>query len=149
MNPAISYTFSEIDISSFYRRGFLRLYVYCASIADKGHNCTIELTSSGQCDVEEITFDVSPQIKETGWNEVIVELSTSSSGSPGTTFDKTRCNFFRFYVLDSNCYYYVDDIDFLYATENEDKIILNECENTTNLTGASLNNFSMYGDYCW
>ena len=149
VNPAIEYSFSEIDISSFYQRGFLRLYVYCASISNKGHNCTIELTSSGQFDVEEITFDVSPQIKETGWNEVIVELSTASRGSPGTVFDNTRCNYFRFFVLDSNCYYYVDDIDFLYATENEDKIILNECENTTNLTGASLNDFSMYGDYCW
>ena len=148
-NPAIAYTFSSpLDISSFFRKGYLRLYVYCANISNKGHHCTIELTSSGGCDSEEIYFDITNQIKVGGWNEVIVELSDSSKGS-SNDFDSTRCNFFRFYVLDSNCYYYIDDIDFLYETDSGDRIILNECENenSLNTSEAALSDFSMYGEH--
>ena len=148
VNPAIAYTFNAMDISSFFNKCYLRFYVYCANIANKGHTCTIELTSSGTCDDQEITFDVSTQIKVTGWNEVVVELSNASKGS-STEFNRSACNYFRFYVLDSNCYYYIDDIDFLYETENYDRIIINECEDANNLAGAYISDFSMYGQYSW
>ena len=147
-NPAIAYTFSAIDISSFYKRGYLRLYVYCANISKKGHNMTIELTSSGTCDNQEISYYVSDQIKVTGWNEVIVELSTASKGS-STEFDKTSLNYFRFYVLDSNCYYYIDDIDFLYTPEPANVLTLSECENLTGTSAVSLSDFSMHGAHSW
>ena len=115
-NPAIAYTFSAIDISSFFSKGYLRFYVYVQNINNKGHTCTVELTSSGQCDDAEITFDVNTQISKTGWNEVIVELTDGSKGS-STDFDRTAVNYFRFYALDANnCYYYIDDIDFLYES---------------------------------
>ena len=148
INPAIAYTFSAIDISSFFKKGYLRLYVYCANISKKGHNVTIELTSSGTCDDQEIYFDVTDQIKATGWNEVVVELSACNKGST-IEFNKASVNYFRFYVLESSCYYYIDDIDFLYETDTFNGIILNECETTTNMAGASLSEFAMYGDYCW
>ena len=148
VNPAIAYTFSAIDISSFFKRGYLRLYVYCANISKKGHTMTLELTSSGTCDDQEIFFDVSNQIKATGWNEVIVELSAGSKGS-STVFDRTACNYFRFYVLDSYCYYYIDDIDFLYEPDPSNAFTLNECENLTSVNGASLSDFSMYSDHSW
>ena len=147
-NPAIAYTFSAIDISSFFKKGYLRLYVYCANISRKGHTMTVELTSSGACDNQEIFFDVSNQIKATGWNEIIVELSACSKGST-TEFDKTSLNYFRFYVLDSNCYYYVDDIDLLYESEPNNVLTLNECENLTGSGAVSLSDFSMCGEHSW
>ena len=147
-NPSIAYTFTALDISSFFRRGYLRFYVYCANISNKGHTMTVELTSSGTCDDQEITYDVSNQIKTSGWNEVVIELSTGSKGSP-TEFDNTRCNYFRFYVLDSNCNYYIDDIDFVYEADTSNTLVLNECETTTNLNGASMSDFSMYGEHSW
>lgn len=150
VNPSISYTFSPIDISSFYNKGYLRFYVYCSNVSKKGNTGTVELTSSGQCDDQEISYNVNSQINKTGWNEIVVELSTGSKGS-STEFDYTKCNFFRFYLLDCGCdYYYLDDIDFLYEAENNNNtIILNECETATNLSGASLSDFSMYGQHCW
>ena len=148
INPSISYTFTAIDISSFYRRGYLRFYVYCANISNKGHTMTVELTSSGTCDDEEISYDVSNQIKVTGWNEIIIELSTGSKGST-TVFDNTRLNYFRFYVLDSNCYYYIDDIDFVYEPLPANVLTLNECETLTGSAAVSLSDFSMYGEHSW
>ena len=147
-NPSIAYTFTALDISSFFRRGYLRFYVYCTTISKKGHTMTVELTSSGTCDDQEITYDVSNQIKVCGWNEVVIELSTGSKGS-STVFDNTRCNYFRFYVLESNCYYYIDDIDFVYEADTSNTLVLNECETNTNLNGASLSDFSMYGGHSW
>ena len=147
-NPAIAYTFNPLDISSFYNKGYLRFYVYCQNISNKGHTGTVELTSSGQCDDQEITYDINTQIKSSGWNEIIVELSNGSKGSTNE-FNRANCNYFRFYILDANCNYYVDDIDFLYELENDDRIILNECETANNLVGASLANFSMYGQHSW
>lgn len=148
VNPAISYTFSALDISSFYNKGYLRFYLYCPSIANKGHTATVELTSSGTCDDEEITFNINSQIKTVGWNEIVVELSNGSKGST-TEFDRTRCNYFRFYALDANCYYHLDDIDFLYETESNDNIIISECEAAANQAGSELSNFSMYGQHAW
>ena len=146
--PAIEYTFSPLDISSFYNRGYLRFYVYVSNLSYKGNTATVELTSSGRCDDQEITFNVDNQIKSTGWNEIVVELSNGSKGS-STEFDRTACNYFRFYALDSNMYYYLDDIDFLYEDDGFNGIIISECESTTNLNGASLSDFSMYGEHCW
>ena len=146
--PAIAYTFNPIDISSFYNKGYLRFYLYCSNINNKGHTGTVELTSSGTCDDQEITFDINTQIKATGWNEIIVELSTGSKGST-TEFNRAACNYFRFYALESNCTYYLDDIDFLYETDNYDRIIINECETNDNVVGATIANFSMYGEHSW
>ena len=120
----------------------------CENLSNKGHTATVELTSSGHCDDEEITYDINSQIKSTGWNEIIIELSNGSKGST-TEFNRSACNYFRFYALESNLYYYIDDIDFLYETESFDGIIINECETTTNLNGASLSDFSMYGEHSW
>ena len=147
-NPAIEYTFSPIDISGFYNKGYLRFYVYCSSISKKGHTGTVELTSSGQCDDQEMTYDINTQIKATGWNEIIIELSNGSKGS-ATEFNRANCNYFRFYVLDANCTWYIDDIDFLYEVEAFDGIVLNECETSSNLEGANIANFSMYGQHSW
>ena len=147
--PAIEYTFNAIDISSFYNKGYLRFYLYVTSLSDKGHTATVELTSSGQCDNEEITYDINTQIKSTGWNEIIVELSNGSKGS-SNEFNRSACNYFRFYALESNMYYYLDDIDFLYEAEDtSNRIIINECETANNLSGASVANFSMYGEHSW
>lgn len=147
-NPAVQYSFSQMDISSFFNKCYLRMYIYCADINSKGSYATIELTSAGTYDSEEIYFDIDSQIKVTGWNEIIVELSDGDKGS-SSNFDRTKCNYLRFYVLSSNCYYYIDDIDFLYENNVSSSLLLNECETNTNLTGASLSDFSMFGEHSW
>ena len=114
VNPAIAYTFTARDISGFFNKGFWRFYLYCSNINNKGDNCTVELTSSGKCDEEEISYDINNQIKATGWNEIIIELSNITTKTISTSFNRTSCNYFRFYALNSNCNYFLDDIDFLY-----------------------------------
>ena len=98
-NPAIAYTFtsSPKDISSYMAKGYIRFYVYCANISNKGTTSLIELTSGGTCDVQEITTNVLDQIKVTGWNEIVVKLSDMEVGAG--VFDPTNLNYFRFYVL--------------------------------------------------
>ena len=116
INPTISYSFTARNISSFYNKGYLRLYVYCQNINNKGTNHTLELTSSGTYDDQEMSYDIDSQITATGWNEIIVDLSDGLKGS-SSDFNRTNCNFFRFWALNANnCYYYIDDIDFLYES---------------------------------
>ena len=112
--PAIAYSFSPRNLSNIWNNGFLRFYLYCSNVNYKGHHCTVELTSSGQCDYEEISYDIKNQITQTGWNEIIIELSNITEYTLSSHFDRTHCNFFRFYTLEANCNYYLDDIDFLY-----------------------------------
>ena len=145
--PAISYTFTAKDLSSIFNKAYLRFYLYCSSISGKGSNSTVELTSSGACDDQEISYDVSNQITTTGWNEIIIELSDGQKSS-STEFNRRGCNFFRFYSRYASCTYYLDDIDWLYES-NASELVLNECENINNVNGASLDDFSMYGEHCW
>ena len=147
-SPAISYKFTAKNISSFFKRGYLRLYIYCSNIANKGNTITLELTSANTCDDEEIYFNITNQIQKTGWNEIIVELSTGPKGSV-SEFRPENCNYFRFYALSSNCNYYVDDIDFVYESGPANVLTLNECESLTGTAGVSLSDFSMDGTYSW
>ena len=146
-NPAISYTFSSKDISSYMRSGYLRFYVYCANISKKGQTSQIELTSGGTCDADEITINIMDQIKVTGWNEIVVKLSDMETG-PGT-FDPTALNYFRFYVLNSSCYYYIDYISFYHEQAPANQLVINACENTNNTNGVSTSDYRVEGNYSW
>ena len=146
--PAISYTFSNRDISSYMPNGYLRFYLYCSTVNNKGHDLIVELTSSGTCDHEEISFNIESQVTVSGWNEIVLELSTKQKGS-SDDFDPTRFNYFRFYALESNCTYYIDDIGFLVEPDSGNAINLSECENTTGANGVTLADFRMYGSHSW
>ena len=148
VSPAISYKFSARNISSYMETGYLRFYLYCANINNKGDTAYVELTSSGTCDEEEINFSITSQIKNTGWNEILIELSTKQKGS-SDDFDPTNCNYFRFHLLHASCYYYVDDISFLYDNTPSNKITINECEGVSQTNGVSLSDWRMNGSYSW
>ncbi len=146
-NPAISYTFSSINISSYMKKGYLRFYLYCANISKKGSESLIELTSGGTCDVDEITVNIMDQIKITGWNEIVIKLSDMENG-PGS-FNPSALNYFRFYVLDSNCYYYLDYISFYHEATPTNQIVINDCETTNNTNGVSNSDYRVEGEYSW
>lgn len=147
-NPAIAYSFSSRDISAYLTTGYLRFWLYCPNINNKGTEATVELTSSGICDSQEIYFPIDNQIKKTGWNEIILELSGSLPG-PGEEFIPTACNYFRFYALNCSGYYYIDDIEFLYDPTVLTTITINECESTLGTDGVVLSDFRMHGSYSW
>lgn len=149
VNPAISYTFtgSPRDISSYMRHGYLRFYIYITS--NKGSDCTVELTSGGTCDSDEITINISDQIKYTGtWNEIIIKLSDMNNG-PGT-FNPNSLNYFRYYALGASGYCYIDYISFFYKSTAANEFIINSCENTTDSWGCvSLDSYRVEGSYSW
>ena len=69
----------------------------------------VELTSSGNCDVDEITCSVKEYITEDGWNHVSVPLENFYQSSPNA-FNSSACNFFRLYSLNSTTNLYLDNV---------------------------------------
>ena len=146
VNPAISYSFSSRNISSYMETGYLRFYLYCSNINNKGDTAYVELTSSGTCDQEEINYSITSQIKVTGWNEILIELSNKQKGSDDE-FNPANCNYFRFHLLNASCTYYLDDIYFLYDNSETNTITINNCETLSGANGVSLSDFRMHGSY--
>ena len=146
-NPAIAYTFSSKDISSYMRNGYLRFYVYCANYNSRGDYAFVELTSGGACDVDEITMNLMSQITKQGWNEIVVKLSDMETG-PGT-FNPSALNYFRFYVTNCSGYYYVDYISFFHSPSPTNQILINDCETTNSTNGVSNSEFRVEGSYSW
>ena len=147
-NPAVSYNFTARDISSYMRHGYLRFYVYVSSVSKKGSECFVELTSGGACDVDEITINVVDQIKNAGWNEIIIKLSEMEKG-PGE-FNPSACNYFRYYANGASAYQYIDYISFYYEATEANQFIINSCENTNDSWGCvSLDNYRVDGSYSW
>lgn len=58
---------------------------------------TIELTSAGKFDSEEMSWPVSSLHLQRGWNYVVLDLPGSNTSADGTAIDLTRVNFFRIY----------------------------------------------------
>ncbi len=146
-NPAIFYRFSARDISSYMRHGYLRFYIYIANISSKGNEYSVELTSSNNCDADEITYNFMDQVTKTGWNEIIVKLS-SMSNSVGT-FNPSALNYFRFYANGTNCYHYLDYISFFHEPISNNEIILSECESLSGSGAVTLSDFRMEGSYSY
>ena len=145
-NPAISYSFSSRDISSYMSTGYLRFYLYCSNVSNKGNAIYVELTSSGTCDSQEINFFLGSQIKTNGWNEILLELSAKQPGS-ADEFNPESLNYFRFHCLDASCNYFIDDIAFLVDNSGPSTITISECENLSGCAGMSLSDFRMHGSY--
>lgn len=149
INPEIIFTFGNFNMSSLMDSGYIRFYLYCSDITKKGDVSYFEFTSSGMCDYEEITFDIISQIQVTGWNEIIVKIATDKQSGSLDSFDPTKCNYFRFFALNANCTYCIDDIEFLYETPTSNTIVLSNCEDTTNAEGVSLSNNSSFDSHSW
>ena len=102
--------FTPVDISE-YKHGYLHFYVYCSDISKMGSVGQIEITSSGQCDVNEYNWNVTPYITQTGWNEVWLDLFTA--GTTGGMADLSSINYMRIYILDASATFYIDNIEVL------------------------------------
>ena len=146
-NPAIAYKFAAKDISTYMRKGYLRFYLYCANVNRKGDYAFVELTSGGTCDVDEITVNITKQIEFTGWNEIVIKLYDMEKG-PGS-FDSSALNYFRFYAINSSCYYYLDYISFYHPSTQSNQIVINDCDTTTNTAGVSLSDYKVEGKKSW
>ena len=105
----VYYGFTAKNISSYMSTGSISFYFYVPDLDLLGDYVYIELSSSGIWDNQEITCSIKNYITEQGWNHVQVPLSSFYSGSE-TTFVSTNLNFFRLYTLNSNSYFYLDDI---------------------------------------
>ena len=144
-NPAISYSFTSRDISSYTKQGYLRFYLYVTNINNKGYEYVVELTSSGTCDSDEITCKIDNQVRKTGWNEIIVRLSDLSTSAG--TFNPKAANYFRFYTNGSSCYHYIDYISFFYKPATNNPLVINECEDAAHTGVVELSDFRMDGEY--
>ena len=100
--------FNAIDISK-YNKGYLHFYVYCNDISKLGDQGQIEITSSGQCDLNEYNWNVAQYITQTGWNEVWLDLFTA--GTTNGAADLSNINYFRIYCLNSTATFYIDNIE--------------------------------------
>ncbi|MBO5898520.1 MAG: hypothetical protein J6R04_05875, partial [Clostridia bacterium] len=108
---SVARVFDPVDISVLMEDGYLHLWVY---VDGKAHvsGGQIEISSSGTCDVQELSWNASTYITKLGWNELKLSIpnSTEHSGAP---FDPTRLNYFRLYLQTtdgSTPRVYVDDI---------------------------------------
>ena len=105
--------FDARDVTA-YMDGYLHMWVYIENPEDL-RGGQIELTSGGTCDVQELYWDVSVYLTESGWNELLLPLYDKYTRCPA--FDPTHCNYLRIYTqwktgtTDHNMYF--DDIRFV------------------------------------
>lgn len=110
---ALTLTFEPIDISSFMKDGYLHMWMYIDGNAwiNDGQ---IELSSSGTCDVQEISWNAGTYISsKEGWCELKLPLSTAYSKDG--SFDPTSLNYMRIYFFTNKGVVpdvYIDDIYF-------------------------------------
>ena len=101
-------TFDPIDISE-YKQGYLHFYLYCSDITKLGTAGQIEITSSGNCDVNEYNWNLMQYVTKTGWNEIWLDLW--GAGTTGGGADLSNINYMRIYALDSEATFYIDNIE--------------------------------------
>ena len=82
-----------VDISKYVDDGYFHLMVYVNNPDALSTNGQIELTSSGQSDVEEIHWMAPAGEVVQGWNELFLAFDEAEDGG----VDFTKINFFRFY----------------------------------------------------
>ena len=85
-------TFEPVDISN-YKSFHISLYVNDPKYLGE-KNITLELTSSGQYDVEEIAWGISPSKLKAGWNDLYLDMNAASVMP---TADLTKMCYFRIY----------------------------------------------------
>ena len=84
-----------VDISSYTGVGYAKLYLYIESVGNMSDTSgQLELTSSGGCDVEETSWNISKNMLKDGWNTL-----TLSFESPGeNNADLSAINYLRVYI---------------------------------------------------
>ena len=99
---------TSLDLSE-YKNGYLHFYVYCSDISKIGDQGQIEITSSGQCDVNEYNWSLAQCVTKTGWNEFWLDLS--AAGTTGGEADLSAINYIRIYALNATATFYIDEIE--------------------------------------
>ena len=82
-----------VDVSAF-RAGYLHLSYYVSSKKQFTQNLFFEISSSGTCDKDELSWEIALSTVQEGWNEVY--LSVPDAGTTGK-IDLSKVNYFRFY----------------------------------------------------
>ena len=110
----------ELDISEYMGNGYLHFWLYVED-PEKFVSGEMELTSSGNCDKQELNWSPTKYITKQGWNEVYFPLSDTKSVA--SDFNPQKVNFIRLFMMtaDGNYgNYYIDDIYFCMGTVEED-----------------------------
>ncbi len=91
------WTFDPLDLTDYVRDGYLHLWVYVKGNTGELSG-QIELTSSGQCDVEEAGWMVGSGsfLTGEGWHELFLPLKNYSPTGGGPDF--SAINYMRFYL---------------------------------------------------
>ncbi len=123
------------DISAHMSDGYLHLWLYVEDASKV--TGSVELTSAGKCDEDEICWSITKYITNDGWNEIWLPLDTPDS-TVGT-FDATKLNYFRIYVHGSAnepVFIVLDDIRIASLTSIDSFTVMTD-EETNYLTADS------------
>ncbi len=113
---------NELDISEYMSGGYLHFSLYVED-AENFISGEMELTSSSNCDREEMNWAVNKYITKSGWNDVWLPLNDAKSVA--SDFNPFKVNFIRLFMMtaDGNYgNYYIDDVYFCMGVEEEDPI---------------------------
>ncbi len=91
------YSFSPLDITA-YDGGYLHMWVYVTDHATIKSG-SIELTSSGVSDVDEMSWSVTDHLKQDGWNEVWLPISTDRCNPSTGVTDLSSVNYLRLFTI--------------------------------------------------
>ncbi len=111
----------ELDISEYMGSGYLHFSLYVED-AEKFVGGEMELSSSGNCDVQEMNWSPTKYITKQGWNEVYLPLNDTKSVA--SDFNPAKVNFVRLFMMtaDGNYgNYYIDDVYFCMGAPEEDE----------------------------
>lgn len=141
------------NISEYMKDGYLHLWVYFTD-AEVFKAVELEVTSSGNCDKQEMNWQISHfrNLKQ-GWNEIILPLAEASNIA--SDFNPEKANFIRMFTITQDGTwgdYYIDDVYFFRyvstgagdeeesapptVTPTEEKYVIANCD-TLNVEGLS------------
>ncbi|MBO5898378.1 MAG: hypothetical protein J6R04_05135 [Clostridia bacterium] len=115
-NERIIYSFDPLDITA-YDGGYLHMWVYVSdmTIIPGGQ---IELCSGGTCDSGEMRWSFKDNIKQNGWNELWLKVTTDNCAAATGITDLKGVNYLRVYTGNAaELQVYFDDIYFALTNE--------------------------------
>ncbi len=91
-----------------YAKGYLRLWIYVEDLS-KMSGGQVELSSSGNPDNRELSWDLMLYLTRSGWNKL--DLPFANANRVGGEIDLKNVNFMRIYgIVEENCTFGVDEI---------------------------------------
>ncbi len=109
-----SYRFNATDVSDYMEDGYLHMSIYITDPLHIFWGGYIELTSSGQADVQELSWAFVSHVAQPGWNEIYLPLNYAKLA--GGDFNPSSANFIRVYTTytkkGDTIDYYIDNIYF-------------------------------------